>query len=299
MKTRSALYPKKSVFILLLAPGVILYIVIAFLPIVSAFILSFYKWSGGQTKTFIGLKNYIYLFTDSLFWAAFKNNIIITIVSLFGQIGIALILATLFTTKVIKFKDFHRSVIFFPAVLAAIIIGFIWTMVYSREYGLLNFVLKTLGLKSLIKPWLDDPDIVIYSVTAPIIWQYIGYYTVIISSGITAIPQEIFESAAIDGAVGWRKLLYIVYPLVKNTIIVTVMMCIAGNMRIFTHILIMTGGGPGDSSMVMALYAYKNSFVMYKLGYGSAASIGILVISMIIILGSRAIMGRGQNEEQF
>ena len=284
---------------MLLAPGLLIYVVIALMPIVSAFILGFYKWSGGRTKTFIGLLNYKYLVTDPLFWNSFKNNLIITLLSILGQIGIALILATLFTTKVIKLKGFHRSVIFFPAVLAAIIIGFIWMMVYSREYGLLNFILKSLGLKALIKAWLDDPDIVIYSVTAPIIWQYIGYYTVIISSGITAIPKEIFESADIDGAVGWKKIAYIIYPLVKNTIIVTVMMCIAGNMRIFTHILIMTGGGPGDSSMVMALYAYRNSFVKYRLGYGSAASIGILIISMAIILLSRSIMGKGQNEEQF
>lgn len=298
MNSRSALYPKKSVLFLLLAPGVLLYVGIAFLPIINAFILSFFKWSGGNTKTFIGIDNYMFLFTDTKFWGAFKNNLLIAIVSVLGQVGVALVLATLFTTREIRFKGFHRSVIFFPVVLAAIIIGFIWTLVYSREYGLLNFALRGVGLEGLIRAWLDDPDIVIYAVIAPIVWQYIGYYTVIIASGITAIPKEIFESAELDGAVGWRKLVYIVYPLVKNTIIVCVMMCVAGSMKIFTHILVMTGGGPGNSSMVMAMYAYRNSFVKYKLGFGSAASIGILMISMLIIIGSRVVM-RSRNDEQF
>ncbi len=298
MNTKSALYPRKSVLIMLLAPGVILYAGIAFFPIINALGLSFFKWSGGIERSFTGLDNYKFLFSDPLFWGALKNNLLIGLISIVGQVGIALILATLFTTRDIRFKGFHRSVIFFPVVLAAIIIGFIWTMVYSREYGLLNFILRGVKLDSLIKPWLDDPKIVIYSVCAPIVWQYIGYYMVIIASGITAIPREIFESADLDAAVGWRKLVYIVYPLVKNTIIVCVMMCISGSMKIFTHILIMTSGGPGNSSMVMAMYAYRNSFVKYKLGYGSAASIGILLISMLIIMGSRSIM-RSKNEEQF
>jgi len=298
MNTKSALYPRRSILLILLAPGVLLYLGIAIVPIFNAVILSFYKWSGGDTKSFMGFGNYTYLLTDPLFWGSLKNNLLIGGISIIGQVGIALVLAALFTSRDIKFVGFHRSVIFFPVVLAAIIIGFIWTMVYSREYGLLNFALRGLGLEKLIKPWLDDPNIIIMSVSAPIVWQYIGYYTVIIASGITAIPSEIFESAELDGAVGWKKLVYIIYPLIKSTIIVCVMMCIAGSMKIFTHILVMTSGGPGNSSMVMSMYAYRNSFIKYKLGYGSAASIGILLVSMIIILVTRSIMG-SKNEEQF
>lgn len=298
MNNKNALYPGKLLLWTLLAPGVLLYVGIAIIPIFNAIILSFYKWSGGDSKTFLGFGNYAYLITDPLFWGSLKNNLLIGVISIIGQVGIALILAALFTSRDIKFVSFHRSVIFFPVVLAAIIIGFIWTMVYSREYGLLNFTLKGLGLEGFIRAWLDDPSIIILSVSAPIVWQYIGYYTVIIASGITAIPSEIFESAELDGAVGWRKLFYIIYPLIKNTIVVCVMMCIAGSMKIFTHILVMTGGGPGNSSMVMSMYAYRNSFIKYKLGYGSAASIGILLVSMMIILLTRSLMG-SKNEEQF
>jgi len=298
VSNKSALYPRNSTFITLLAPGVFLYITIALLPILGALFLSFYKWSGGVTKTFIGFDNYHFLFTDSNFWHALKNNLFITVASIIGQVGIALVVATLFLSKSVRFRNLHRSLIFFPVVLAAIIIGFIWTMVYSRNYGLLNYLLSAIGLESWIKPWLDDPKIIMYSITAPIIWQYIGYYTVIISSGMTAIPKEIFEASDLDGATGWRKLFYIIYPMAKNTIIVSVMMCIAGSMKIFSHILIMTGGGPGNTTMVMALYAYRNSFVKYRLGFGSAASIGIMIVSLIFILGSRKIMG-SKNDDQF
>jgi raffinose/stachyose/melibiose transport system permease protein len=298
MNNKNALYPGNMLLWTLLTPGILLYVGIAIIPIFNAIILSFYKWSGGDSKTFLGFDNYAYLLTDPQFWGSLKNNLLIGGISILGQVGIALILAALFTSRDIKFVSFHRSVIFFPVVLAAIIIGFIWTMVYSREYGLLNFTLRWLGLEGFIRAWLDDPSIIILSVSAPIVWQYIGYYTVIIASGITAIPTEIFESAELDGAVGWRKLVHIIYPLIKNTIVVCVMMCIAGSMKIFTHILVMTGGGPGNSSMVMSMYAYRNSFIKYKLGYGSAASIGILLVSMIIILLTRSLMG-SKNEEQF
>jgi raffinose/stachyose/melibiose transport system permease protein len=283
-------------FLLLLGPGLLWYTFVVLLPIGSALKFSFFRWSGGDAMKFIGLSNYTRLIADELFWFSLKNNLMIGGLSVIGQIGIALILSTLLTSRIVRWKSFHRSVVFFPVVLAPVIIGFIWSLIYSKDYGLLNLFLRVLGLDLLVKPWLDDPSIVIYSLTAPIIWQYIGYYVVILSSGISSIPKEVFESAELDGATGWRKLIHIIYPLIRETILVCVMLCIAGSMKIFAHILVMTGGGPGNSSMVMAMYAYNNSFVKYRLGYGSASSIGILIVSLTIIIVTRKLMKRGQHE---
>ena len=296
MAGSSVLHPKKKMFILILGPGLLWYSFVVLTPIFNALRFSLFRWPGGDEMTFVGMTNYINLFTDKLFWFSLKNNLTIGGISIVGQVGIALILATVFSSKIIKWKSFHRSVIFFPVVLAPIIIGFIWTIIYSKDYGLLNMFLKSVGLKALIKPWLDDPGIVMYSISAPVVWQYIGYYVVILSSGIASIPKEVFEAADLDGCIGWRKLCFIVYPLIKETIIVCIMMCIAGSMKIFSHILVMTGGGPGNSSMVMSMYAYKKSFIMYKLGYGSASSIGILMVSLSIIIITRIVMKRGENE---
>lgn len=241
---------------------------------------------------FVGFGNYKELVNDEVFRIALKNNLIIVGISVVGQIGIALILATLMTSRVMKFKTFHRTVIFFPVLLSAVVVGFVWTLMYNKDYGFLNAVLKGLGLENLIFPYLDDPDRVLYSLIVPLIWQFIGLYMVIISSGIANVDKEIFEVAEIDGAVGWKKLLYITLPLIKPTLMASLMMCISGNMKVFSHIQVMTNGGPGNSSIVMALYAYKRSFAMNEIGYGSAISIAILVISLVLVGITRLLFAR-------
>jgi raffinose/stachyose/melibiose transport system permease protein len=231
------------------------------------------------------------------FWFAFKNNLIIVLLCIIGQIGIAFIISALLNSKMIRFKEFHRTVIFFPIVMSAVVLGIMWGLIYNKDIGVLNWFLSTIGLESLIKPWLDDPKIVIFSVVVPLIWQYIGFYMVILMSGMQSIPAEVYEVADIDGATGIQKALYITLPLLKNTIKVTIMLCIAGNMIVFDHIYVMTGGGPGKSSMVLAQYAYNNSFVMFKMGYGSAISMGIMILSMGLVLLTRLLL-RGDTVEE-
>lgn len=294
----SLVKPKVSTIWLYILPGFLLYIFTVIWPVINAFYYSLFRWSGGPVMRYVGLKNYLILLNDGLFWSSFANNLFITVLCVLGQIGIALIIAMMLTSRYVKLKEFHRTVIFFPVVLSGIVIGFIWTIMYNKDYGLINEFLRLLNLDFLIVPWLDNPRYVIFSISLPLIWQFIGFYMVILMAGMTNITKEIFEMAEIDGAEGWRKMLYITVPLVKPTLIVTIMLCIAGNMKIFDHILVMTGGGPGNSSMVMAMYAYNNSFNMHKLGYGSAISIGILVLSLIIILVTRLISSMGGGSEE-
>lgn len=289
----NSLRPKNRVLVLMLLPGILIFSFAVILPLIMSIRYSLYKWSGGPNMNFIGLKNYLRLFNDQYFWHAFKNNLVIVLLSIVGQVGIGFILASLVNSRILKFKKFHRTVIFFPVVLSAVVIGFLWTMIYSRQYGLLNWLLTTLNLESLIQYWLDDPGIVLYTVTAPLIWQYIGLYLVIFLSAMQGIPRDIYEVAEIDGATGIRKAIHITLPLLKNTFLVAIMLCIAGNMKVFDHIYVMTGGGPGRSSMVMAQYAYNTSFNMFKLGYGSAISMGIFVLSLSLIMLSRKLLGGG------
>ncbi|WP_424767803.1 carbohydrate ABC transporter permease [Paenibacillus sp. sgz302251] len=277
-------------------PGILINLFIIIIPLILAINFSFYNWSGGITKEFIGLKNYINLLGDDKFWHSFKNNLVITGFSIIGQLGFAFVMAVILQAKWVKFKEFHRVVIFLPVVLPAVVVGFVWTLIYNKDYGLLNQFLSAAGLETWIRPWLDDPGIVLYSVTAPIVWQFIGLYLIIFMSAIQNISTEIYEVAEIDGATGLRKALYITLPMLSDTIKVALMLCIAGNMKIFDNIFVMTGGGPGESSTVMAQYAYNVSFGQFKLGYGSAVSIGMIVISLILILIVRRVMGGRSNE---
>lgn len=236
---------------------------------------------------YVGFANYLRLLTDMDFWFAFKNNVILIVLCIVLQIGIALVLSLLLTSKIIKLKEIHRTVIFFPAVLSPVVVGILWTLIYNKDIGILNWFLRSAGLKSLIKPWLDDPSGIMFYVSLPVIWQYIGIYLMIFVASIKSIPNEILEVAELDGVSGVKRSVYIIIPLLFDTLKLAIMLSIAGNIKIFDHIYILTGGGPGKSSMVMAQYAYINSFKMFKFGYSSAISIGMLILSFLLIMISR------------
>jgi len=295
MNVSTAIRPKRITFLAYLLPSVILFAFMVLVPVVLAVRYSFFKWSGGPKMQFIGLDNYRNLLVDSNFWHAFLNNLLIVAFSVVGQIGIAFVISIFLMSKLAKWKGFHRTVIFIPVVLSSVVIGFLWGMIYNQDAGMLNWLLRTVGLESWIKPWLDDPGIVMYSVTVPIVWQYIGFYLIIFLAAMQSINSEVYEMAELDGATGFKKMLHITLPLLAPTIKIAVMLCIAGNMKAFDSIFVMTGGGPGSSSTVMAQYAYDTSFKAYKLGYGSAISVGIMILSVALILISRLIGGKNRD----
>lgn len=286
-----ALRPGKALFVLLLGPGILWYIFAAIVPLLGSLRYSFFSFQGMRVKDFVGLANYAELVSDQIFWSSLKNNVIITGLCVAGQIGLALVFAAMLNSYLTRLKNLHRAVIFFPGVLSTVIVGFIWTIMYNNDYGLINFFLRALGLDFLILPWLDDPRLVVLFVSIPIIWQYIGYYMVIIMAGMSAVDKEIYEMAEIDGASGREKMLYITMPLIKKTLEVCLMLCISGNMQVFDHIYVMTGGGPGTSSAVMAMYGYSKTFTQGRVDYGNTVSIGILAISLVLIVITRRLMG--------
>ena len=277
------------IFLYLLAP-VAIFIFTVFIPLVTAFIYSFTEWKGGPKKTFIGLENYITLFNDKVFWESFGHNIFLVVACIIGQIGIAFVLVLVINSKLVKFKTIHRTFGFFPSTISAVCIGLIWTMIYHYQYGIINWFLTKIGRPDLIKVWLNEPDLVMLLVSIPLIWQYIGYYMVIIMSAISSIDSEIFESAEIDGANAFQRAIYIILPLIKNTMLVCITLCIAGNMKAFDNIYVMTAGGPGTSSNVMAMYGYQVSFNQSNMGYGSCISVGIFALSLLVIGGSQGIL---------
>lgn len=282
--------PKKSTIMLYLLVPVAMFVFTVFVPLVTALVYSFFEWKGGPVKTFTGLSNYVTLFHDKTFWEAFGHNIYLVIACIIGQIGIAFILVMMINSKLVKLKGMHRTFGFFPSTISAVCIGLIWNMIYHNQYGVLNWFLKAIGREDLCKVWLNEPKLVMLLVSIPLIWQFIGYYMIIMLSAISSIDTEVFESAEIDGANGIQRALYITLPLIKNTMLVCITLCIAGNMKAFDNIFVMTKGGPGTASMVMAMYGYQVSFNQSNMGYGSCISVGIFVLSLIVIGGSQALI---------
>ncbi len=287
----NAIKPKKSVLFAYLIIPVVVFVFAVFVPLVTALVYSFFQWKGGPVKTFNGLTNYITLFKDSTFWLSFRHNIFLVLVCIVGQIGIAFIFVLMINSKLVKLKGIHRTFGFFPSTVAAVSIGFIWKMIYDYNRGLINWFLDKIGRGDLAQVWLNNESLVMLLVAIPLVWQWIGYYMVILLSAISSIDQEIFEVAELDGANAVQRAVYIVLPLVKNTILVCVTLCIAGNMKAFDNIYVMTNGGPGTASMVMAMYGYQVSFQQQNMGYGSAISVGIFVLSLLVIGGSQWLIG--------
>lgn len=294
----SRMKPKPVIFIAYLSIPFLLYFFVVFVPILLAIYYGCFEWAGGPKMEFIGIENYIQVLQDKEFFRALGNNIYLVAVCVLGQIGLAFLFAMMLNGRRIRMKGFHRTMSFFPSVLSAVVIGFIWSMIYDYNYGLFYTILRALDMGDKVQPWLANEKLALPLVALPLIWQYIGYYLIIISSSMAAIDPQIFEMAEIDGATGWKKAAYITLPLVKNSLLVCVTLCIAGNMKAFDHIYVMTGGGPGTTTNVLAMYAYNTSFISYRMGYGSAMSVAILVVSLLLVGGVRLIISRFSKERE-
>lgn len=285
--------PKNRVIFAYLIIPFIIYVFAVFVPLIAAGYYSFFEWKGGPKKTFNGLENYVTLLKDSVFWTAFRHNIYLVFACIIGQIGLAFVIVLMINSRLVKGKGIHRTFGFFPSTISAVYIGLIWTMVYDQKRGIINWVISKITDIPMreLPVWLNEKALVMFLIAIPLIWQFIGYYMVIILSAISSVDREIFEVAELDGANGFQRAIYIVLPLIKNTLLVCITLCISGNMKAFDHIYTMTKGGPGNSSIVMALYGYRTSFSENNMGYGSAISIGIFITSLIVILGSQKLIG--------
>ncbi|MBY0013263.1 carbohydrate ABC transporter permease [Paenibacillus typhae] len=292
-----ALRPKGWVLLAYLLPGLIIYSFVVLVPIFSAFRYSFYSWTGGPKKTYIGIGNYMELLRDEVFWQSFLNNVLMTVYGLIGQVGLAFIFALLLMSKMVKLKGLHRTMSYFPSTLAPVIIAFLWMLIYNYNYGLLNAGLTKLGLGDLVQSWLDLTGPIVLLVSIPLSWQNIGFFTLLMLAGLSSINKEVLEVAELDGATGVRKAWYVIIPLAKPTLVVASLLCIANNMRGFEHIYALTGGGPGNASSVMALYAYQTSFLRFRYGYGSALAIAIIALTMLMILLSTLALQRRENQK--
>ena len=281
--------PKGRTIALYLLIPVIWYVFSVFVPLITAVFYSLFEWKGGPKKTFIGIDNYIALLQDETFWQAFSHNLYLVVACIIGQVGIAFVFVLIVNSRLVKLKGIHRTFGFFPSTISAVCIGFIWMMIYDYKRGILNWLLIQTGHEDSVQVWLNNPKLVMFLVAIPLIWQFIGYYMVILLSAISSVDAEIFEVAELDGANAFQRAIYIVLPLIKNTLLVCITLCVAGNMKAFDHIFTMTEGGPGTSSMVMAMYGYKISFAQMNMCYGSAISVGIFVLSLLVIGGSQEV----------
>lgn len=268
-----------------LIPALLLLILFMYYPSLCNFYYSFLKWDLFKgTKSFIGLNNYIGLFSDETFFIALSNNLKYIVVSLFFQVGMALIFAA--TVEQYRHKwisTVFRTVFFLPSLISLTVIGLLFSFVYMSD-GLLNGLIRLLGADGFNKGWLGDAKTAIYAVIAVSQWKSIGYTMMLLVVAIQRIPSDLYEAATIDGATKFRQFRAVTIPMIKDMIMISLIINISGGLLVFNEVFVMTNGGPYGSSEVLSTIMYKNAFTFGKVGYASAISIIILILSGIFFV---------------
>jgi raffinose/stachyose/melibiose transport system permease protein len=265
----------KSYFSLFLFPALFLVAVFLVYPLFRTLAYSFTAWRNFSPKqTFIGVGNYVQLLSDPVIRGSLRNTFIMMIFVFVFQIGVSLILAILVDSTKLLFK-FFRTVYFFPILISATAIGLMFKLIYTYEYGLLNYVITLFGGEK--KVWVTART-AIYLVTIPTMWQYVGFYFIIFMAGISKIPTEIYESADLDGIGAFRKAVSITIPLMRDVITSSVILVIAGCFKVFDMVYVITEGGPLNSSELLSTYMYNMAFRKYNGGYASAVAIVMILL---------------------
>lgn len=277
-----ALRDKKAIAFFAL-PAVVWFLSIVVVPVALSVSYSFLRWDGITTPTFIHLQNYVNLFHDELFRQALKNSFSLAAASVLIQLPISMLLAQVLASGV-KFERFFLNAFFVPVMISSTVIGQLWKKIYHPNYGLLNALLKAVGLGTLTANWLGDADTVLTACLVPMVWQYIGYHMLLFYSSAKGINPDIIEAARMDGASKWQIATRIILPMILPMIQASTIFAIVGSLKSFDMIYILTNGGPNHATEVPALTMYQKIFSANQYGYASAISIVIILECLVFTL---------------
>ena len=275
---------------LFLFPSVAIFILYRITPIIWNFVLSFQEWQFIGPNTWVGLRNYAEMIRDPVFWQSFKN----TLIYFFGGTPIAIALAVLVAVLVnnpIRGRNAYRVMIFLPYPITPVAVAIIWQWLYNEKVGLINFVLRTLGLVSDPVPFLQSFTLALPSVIVTTVWQVLGYFVIIVLTGLQTIPDDLYESAELDGASHLVQFFRITLPLIRSTIFLCFIVGIINSFTVFDIIYVMTDGGPGHATEILVTNIYKNAFTFNRMGYAAAMTVFMFLFLLLVTWYSNRVSG--------
>jgi len=272
--------PAVTVF-LFLAPALFFFSLYILAPIPVSFYYSLFKWDGIGKMAFVGWQNWQEIIGDPVFWRALRNNVTLVVISMSVQIPMGIALGLLLTSG-FRWTRLLKTVYVLPYLMSSVAIGMLWRYVYEPTFGLLNMFLEAIGRYNWIQDWLGDPDVVLYSVINAINWQFIPFYMLLFMAALVGIPDELYEAARIDGASPWKVFWTITLPLLWPTVINAAVLSLVGSLKYFDLIHVLSGGGPNNSSELLATYMYKRSFQHFRMGYGSTIAVSLFTIGLFL-----------------
>jgi raffinose/stachyose/melibiose transport system permease protein len=269
--------------LLFILPAVLLFLLFVAYPILQNIINSMFRFSAlDPHKLWVGIHNYRELFKDEIFWTALKNNLVWTVLSVTFQIGFALSLAEIIERRINKGTKIFRTIFFLPMVMSVVAVGLVWLMIYDPVSGLLNMILSLFGFP--MRGWLGVSSSATVCLIIAAIWQYTGFYMIIVIAGYQNIPKERFEAAIVDGASPIQTFFRITLPGLRSVLTVTILFSAIGSFKVFDYVWVMTQGGPAHASEVLTTLIYRRAFLTHQMGYSSTVSTILFGITLIFML---------------
>jgi len=273
------LYSNKAVILSLVLPGLLLFVFAILAPICLSVYYGFTDYSGMGSYNFIGIENYQKLAQDKVFFLSLRNSLLLAIGFICIQHPLAMIVAAVLDKLSGKAEGIFRCIYFIPNVISVAVIAYLWKFIYNPDFGLLNNLLKKLGLAGTTN-WFSN-DMAIWSVLIVLIWHGFGWGMLIYYTGIKNIDTVLYEASSIDGANSRQAFLHITLPLMKPVIQVNVTMAIISALKQMETVYLLTSGGPGNATQFTANYLYQQAFKAFKYGYGNAISVVFIIICLL------------------
>jgi multiple sugar transport system permease protein len=269
---------------LTLAPAVILFVALTVLPMINLAVLSLHDidWAQGLSSwTYVGAKHYAALGADVLFQASICNTLIFGVVAVSIQMVLGFALALL-TSSIVRGRLFYRTVFLLPILVPGIVIGAIWKLMFSFDFGVLNEIAAVIGLTP--RDWLGDATFSLASIIVVDVWHWTPFCFLLLLASLETLPQDVYEAAKLDGASGWQRLWRITIPLMLPAITVTFVFRLILAFKVFDEVYLLTGGGPGTSTEVVSFTIFRRFFTEDQPGYGSAMSIATFAFVALVIV---------------
>lgn len=283
---------------LYILPGLVIYLVFIFYPILETIRTSFYQWDGfSSNRSFIGFENYVSLINDSQFLQALLNNLTFIIFYSIIPILIGLALASLLGRRPMPGMTFFRAGLFLPQILSMVVVGVTWRWIFNPVFGPLNMGLRALGLDSLTQSWLGDFKLALPSVGSIGTWVQYGFCMILFLAGMQRIPEDQYEAAELDGANGLKQFRHITIPNLRAELGVALVTTIIAAMRVFDLVYVTTRGGPGDSTLVTGFLVYRSAFQQNRIGFAAAVATVMTVIIFVISLSILRMQSRAEEEK--
>lgn len=288
-KKRSLARKKNLVAYSFILPNLIGFFIFTFIPIVFSLLLSFCEWDSGNPVKFVGLKNFITMFTnDTSFWIALKNTLYYTVVTVPVTLALSLFLAILMN-KNLKGRVFFRSVLFFPYVASLVAVAVVWMALFNPDRGPVNGLLMALGVSNPPR-WAASTTWAMPTIIGLTVWKGMGYYMIVYLAALQGVSGDLYEAASLDGAGRWQQFLHITWPCVTSTTFFILMMLMVSTFKSYDIMYITTQGGPGEATKVLAYHIFNSAFVSSRFGYASA----VAMVLFVIIMGVTLIQFKGE-----